>query len=337
MNTAPATASRKGFFNAGYFRAHMYTCVPGHIRHDLQRMKDAGTDAVTVSVLEQDLFAAVENLRVIHQTARDLGMRLYADISRWGGLVAGTPKVPSLWASLRPEVWKRHADGRPVPSFGDLCPTASVFHPATYAFFLEHLQRTLTVVPFDGIFWNEPKAIGIPDHSPVAVSWFNERGLDINDRHVHARAHAEFFGRLNVEARQLAPNLDICCFLTPGSMPFAEYFADMAELNTFGCDGRAWRSEDEIHPLAYKGKCLPDLAPPFMEIARKRGLKSFGFIENIEVPDSYLEALDRRLPETLAMGFDHFLYYYYGRSVESPDRCMEIVLRHVKQCAFSSR
>lgn len=317
-------------FNAGYFRAHMYTCVPGQIRDDLRRMKAAGTDAVTVSVLEQDLFAAVENLRIIHQTAQDLGLRLYADVARWGGLVSGTPKVPSLWASIRPETWKRHADGRPVPSFGELCPTVSIFHPDTFGFFRGNLVKLLELVPFDGLFWNELKAIHVADYSEPAVIWFKERELDINNIQLHVRAHADFFGRLNREARQLRPALDLCCFLTPSMLPHAESLAAMPELNTFGCDGRAWRREDETAPLTYKGKCLPDLAPPFMALARQRGLKTFAFIENIDVPDTYLPVLDRRLPETLAMGFDHVLYYYYGRSVESPDRCMEIILRHLR-------
>lgn len=323
--------------NGGYFRAHMYTCVPRHIREDLTRMEEAGAEAVTVSVLEQDVFAAVENLRIIHQTARDLGMRMYADIARWGGLVSGTPKVPSLWPSLRPETWKRHADGRPVPSFGDLAPTSSVFHPDTFAFFREYLERMFEVVPFDGLFWNEPKTLHIPDHSAAAVDWFRERDLDIQDAREHARAHAAFFGRLNVEARRMMPSVDIGCFLMPTTRAYAEPFAAMPELNTFGCDGRAWRHADEKAPLAYKDKCLPDLAPPFMELARRHGLKTFAFIENIDVPDAYLPVLDRGLPETLGMGFDHVLYYYYGRSVESPDRCMEIMFRHLRSAAAGER
>jgi hypothetical protein len=205
-----------------------------------------------------------------------------------------------------------------------------VFHRDTFAFFREYLERMLEVVPFDGLFWNEPKTLEIPDRSPMAVAWFREQGKDIHDIHEHVRAHAEFFGRLNLELRKLLPGIDLCCFLMPKTLTFAPYFAAMPELNTFGCDGRAWRKTDETSPLAYKGKCLPDLAGPYIELARKHGLKTLGFIENIDVPDAYLDVLDRGLPQTLAMGFDHVLYYYYGRSVESPDRCMEIMFRHLR-------
>ncbi|MEO1478413.1 MAG: hypothetical protein AAFV01_07535, partial [Bacteroidota bacterium] len=40
--------------NAYYFRAHMYTCVPRHVRHDMETMAEWGTTHVTIAVLEQD-------------------------------------------------------------------------------------------------------------------------------------------------------------------------------------------------------------------------------------------------------------------------------------------
>lgn len=314
--------------NAGYFRAHMYTCVPSQIRDDFRRMRASGTTAVTVSVLEQDLFAAVENLRIIAATARDEGLLLYADIARWGGLVSGTPKVPSLFASMRPDLWKRHADGRPVSSFG-YCPVLSIFQPETRDFFVDQLRQMFALIPFAGVFWNEPKAIHTIDHGEAARRWFAERGLDHASLDEHVRAHVDFFGSLNAEIRRLAPAAEIACFTTPGSASQIDMFASMPELDTFGCDGRAWSAADETEPLSYKGKCLPQLAPAFLAAARRHGRKTFAFVENIDVPDAYLPMLDRRLPELLAMDIDHLLYYYYGRSVASPDRCMDIMFRHL--------
>src|SRR6056297_1848104 len=61
--------------NAYYFRAHMYTCVPRQIREDMKWMADKGTQVVSVGVLEQDLWAAVENVEIICNEADKAGMK----------------------------------------------------------------------------------------------------------------------------------------------------------------------------------------------------------------------------------------------------------------------
>ena len=48
---------------AYYLNVHMYTCVPRHVRNDMQWMADKGTNYVCPGILEQDLFAARETSR----------------------------------------------------------------------------------------------------------------------------------------------------------------------------------------------------------------------------------------------------------------------------------
>jgi len=316
------------FINAGYFRAHMYISVPEQIRRDFARMKEAGTDAVTISVLEQDLFAAVENMVLIHRTAKEMGMKLYADMARWGGLVSGTPKVPSIWGSVHPEYWMRDSKGELIQLYG---PTSSIYYEETFEFFRRTIEKMLSIVPFDGIFWNEPKALQALDYCDGAKGYFAGRQLDIGDVRNHIAARVRFTERLNEVMLGISPSLDICCFLqcTEIHQGIPEAFAAMKHLHTFGCDGRAWRKADEDGGLTYAGKSLLDQQAFFIALARKNKKKSFAFVENIDIPDPYLDRLDRRLPEVLAMDIDHLMYYYYGRSVESPDRCMEIVFRHL--------
>ncbi len=82
--------------NAYYFRAHMYTLVPRHVREDLKWMADVGTNVVTLSVLEQDLFAATKNIEFVVNEASKLNMKVWMVPARWGGLFAGAPKVPEV-------------------------------------------------------------------------------------------------------------------------------------------------------------------------------------------------------------------------------------------------
>ncbi len=60
-----AAAARPEIVNAYYFRAHMYTMVPRHVREDLRWMAENGCNALTLAVLEQDFTAAVENIEFV--------------------------------------------------------------------------------------------------------------------------------------------------------------------------------------------------------------------------------------------------------------------------------
>lgn len=50
--------------NAYYFRHHMYSLVPRHVREDMEWMADVGTNAVSLAILEQDLFASQYNISI---------------------------------------------------------------------------------------------------------------------------------------------------------------------------------------------------------------------------------------------------------------------------------
>lgn len=127
--------------NAYYFRAHMYTIVPHQVREDLKWMKDKGTDIVSVGILEQDLYAAVENVEIICNEAEKLGISVYAVPSRWGGMFAGAPKVPSIFTSKNPQTWILDENGKPF--YNARGPVSSVHYPEVFEFFCESIVRHL--------------------------------------------------------------------------------------------------------------------------------------------------------------------------------------------------
>jgi len=132
--STPTFGQKKRLLNAYYFRAHMYTLVPHQIREDLRWMKGVGTQAVSVAILEQDLFAAVENIEIICNEAAKLGMDVYAVPSRWGGLFAGAPKVPSLFSVHNPQTWV--LDDQGATHYSDVSGVISSIHyPETLDFF----------------------------------------------------------------------------------------------------------------------------------------------------------------------------------------------------------
>jgi hypothetical protein len=166
------SANNKGksakILNAYYLRAHMYTLVPRHVREDLKWMADAGTNVVSVAVLEQDLFAAVENIEFICNEASKLGMEVWAVPSRWGGIVAGAPKVPSIFTCRNPQTWAMNKDGSYIDSENS-GRISSVFHPDTLEFMCNTADKVFSTWDIKGIIWDEPKTLNA-DYHPLALA-----------------------------------------------------------------------------------------------------------------------------------------------------------------------
>ena len=295
----------------------------------MQWMADCGTNAISIGVLEQDLFAAVENYNVICEEAHRVGMKVYATPSRWGQLVAGSPKVPSLFCAMNPDAWAMGQDGKMLAEgFGAF---ASVHHPKTYEFFCRSLEKMLTLFPIQGIVWDEVKNLQVRDYSHSAQSAL--AGLDIDDFKNHIDATANFFERISQFAKSIRPELHLCLFMQGMQKGYAiERMAEIESLHDFGCDGRAFRYEDapesELTDMPVR-KTLCDDGPKFMKYAKDHGKNSMLLIENHHMSKQYIELMDKRLPDVLAMNPDHLLYYYYPRSVACPDQNMKVIQKHL--------
>ncbi|MCC5848666.1 MAG: hypothetical protein JJU29_11270 [Verrucomicrobia bacterium] len=316
--------SKRPFLSAYYFRAHLYTQVPRHVREDLRWMADCGTNAVVLGILEQDLTAAVENVDLICREARALGMEVWLTPSRWGNLVAGCPKVPCLYTALHPEIAALQEDGSIW--YGGFGPYASVHHPAVFEFFAKSMETMLRLWPVSGIIWDELKALYVVDHSPSAKEAMGE---SIADPVAHLRAQADFFGRVNAHALSVKPDLKTAAFIYGHCPPDQiQACAAISPLHAFGCDGRPWHRADggmdDNGSGGAPSKFLLDQGAEFIRAAREQGKEAYALIENHALPASCHELVRRRLPEVFAQGWDHLTYYYYPRSCEAPDAAMAV-------------
>jgi len=321
---------------AYYFRQHMYTLVPRHLREDMQWMADVGTDHVAIAVLEQDLTAASENIDIICREAERVGMSVHAVTSRWGGLFAGAPKVPSLFSIANPDTWM--CDERGIPFISSMWGAmSSVHHPATHEFFEQSLTKMLTEHPFTGIIWDEPKPIVMrpngqahtPDYSPAAREKMN--GQTVSPEW-HIDAFAGFVDHLGAFARQIRPELTLSMFIYGHMIGYPiQRMAQIKTLDHYGCDGKPWAFSDLPVPAEDElVKALLDNGPQFLNAAHQNGKGALLLIENHNMPTWGYEIMDRRLPDVLAMKPESLMYYYYPRNVEDPDRMMGIVAKHLK-------
>lgn len=155
---------------AYYIGANVYTSVPRHIREDMEWMADKGTHYVCISILEQDLFASYENLALMIAEATRVGMQVLAVPSRWGGLVAGAPKAPSLFSVLNPQTWIVNDHGSTKLMSKATGAISSVHSPETFAFFchtLREMYRQLSQLA--GFIIDEPKCF-IAERLPTCGS-----------------------------------------------------------------------------------------------------------------------------------------------------------------------
>lgn len=322
---------------AYYLNAHMYTYVPRHVRADMEWMADVGTSYVCVGVLEQDLFAAYENHALIAAEAARVGIKVIGVPSRWAGLTAGAPKVPSLFSAANPDTWMVNKRGTTFVSPQVSSVISSIHHPKTLQFFCDTLVELYRQHPaMAGFILDEPKAFNV-DTSPMAVATLGANApVD-----AHLGAARDFYSKVCRFAKERWPDKLTILFQKAANHTPAELAAGggVGPLDYYGCDGRPWTiEEDKRFPHggtvseSGKGKILlSGIGQLFIDTARRvPGRKSFFLAENHNINSAMIDAIDRNYPAALALQPDLFAYYYYPRNVQEPDRAMNIIGRHLK-------
>lgn len=311
--------------NAYYFRAHMYTLVPRQVREDMQWMADIGTNIVSVAILEQDLYAGVSNVDIICHEAERVGMKVHAVPSRWGGVVAGAPKVPSYFSITHPDTWILDQNGHAVHS-GVSGVISSIYHPATSAFFMESLDTMMKQWPIAGVVFDEPKVLHTRDHSARARA----RHADGFSDERYVSDVAAFFGSLATHVKTRRGDALVSMFLFASEhQDVVETMATCENVDYFGCDGRPWGLNDGGRTDGKADKVLLGRAERFITAAKSNGKRGMVLIENHNMRVEDNELMDRRMPEVLQLGADEVLYYYYPRNLEDPDANMAILARHL--------
>ncbi len=314
------------FLNAYYFRAHMYTMVPAQVRHDMQWMADLGTKVVSVAVLEQDLWAAVENLEIIANEASRVGMEVHIVPSRWGGLVAGAPKVPSLFSVHNPDTWMLEENGNPYRSKNSGV-ISSVHAEKTLDFVIESMYKAIDLWGIKGVIWDEPKTFNKIDYSKNALEQLGHTP----DREESIAANVSFYSAINKAIKERDAAFTTSLFLPADKeADIINQAATITDLDYFGCDGRPWAPEDG-GKLESSGKVLLKNGERFISAARNNNKHTLWLIENHNMLDEDAKLMDKRMPEVISKDIDQYIYYYYPRNLETPDFIMDTLKKHLKE------
>jgi hypothetical protein len=288
-------------------------------------LADAGTNAITIAVLEQDFDAASENIQFIIKEANKVGMDVIATPSRWGGIVAGAPKVPSVFTIRNPQTWVLNKDGSAfdTPISGRI---SSINSEETYQFVQDLIDKLFQKWNFKGVIWDEPKTISL-DYSPAAIQKFgNNPTMD-----QQIQANVDFYSRINKHIKTKFPDKTTSLFIYASfDDKTIKKLAKIQYLDYFGADGRPW-NESDGGQLEEKGKTLlGNQGQRFIDAAHANNMKSMLLMENHNLPKSNIYLLEKGMPELLKMDIDQLIYYYYPRNVEEPDRTMNIIKKNLK-------
>lgn len=321
----PANRKSDKILNAYYFRGHMYTLVPRHVREDMKWMADVGTNIVSVAVLEQDFFAAVENIEIICNEATKLGMDVWGVPSRWAGLVAGAPKVPSIFTIQNQDTWKKNKDGT-FASSSVSGRISSIFHPATSEFMAESAKKLFKTWDMKGFIWDEPKSLNA-DYHKLAI-----KKLGPNPSHEDfIDANVEFYSKINKNIKSEFPEKQIGMFIYANKDDLTvKKCATIKYMDDYGCDGRPWKPEDGGKQESEGKVLLGGVGQRFIDAAKANNKRSLWLIENHNMADADIPILEKRMPEVIKTKVDHLIYYYYPRNLSQPDKIMSIIKNEIK-------
>jgi hypothetical protein len=289
-------------------------------------MADMGANVVSIAVLEQDLFAAVENIQLVVEEAKKAGMRVFAVPSRWGGLLAGAPKVPSLFSVLNPQTWMLQEDGKPYQN-GNSGVTSSIHYEETFEFFCKSAEAIAGMGGISGIIWDEPKNFATRDFSPKAKEALGSSASPER----HAGAMADFYSRVNTFIKDKYPDIDLSMFVYANSSDMIiQKAASIQNMDYFGCDGRPWAHADGGKQES-EGKVLLGPGEKFIAAARENKKKALLLIENHNMTSAEIPLMDRGLPKVMALGAEQLIFYYYPRNIQEPDKNMATLAKHLKK------
>ncbi len=325
-SVASEKAQKPSLINNLYYRANTFHYNPAHIAADMQWMADHGTNALTMAISEVDFGNAERNIETIITEAHKRGIKVFFVTSRWAGVFAGAPKMPSIFAAKNPHTWSLNEKGKPY--FHSSGPICSIYYPEVFDFFIEYLNKAFNTWDLDGVVWDEPKAYQM-DYASKAKETLEDNPL----LETHEANYCEFISKLNDHIRNEHDNKTINFFAYPYlTNSFIEEASNIRHLDYYGADGRAYPNIER--PKTYTGKKFllgeDKVGHRYVNKAHEKGLKSMVLIENFKTTPNEYPLLEKHLDTIITMA-DQFAYYYYPRSCAEPDKAMQIITNYLKK------
>lgn len=207
-------ASEEMLINCYYYAPHAHSLLIEHQEEDLERMAELGTDIVSFSVRDDELFNWNQQ-RIINfiNLAHKHNLKVHVIPSSFGELTAGWIVGPSSWLLNNPDVWMK--------------PTVVRADPANKKWnrYAKSVLKYLVVdLKVDGIIWDEPRP---------------SRRRDV----------FSFLDNMSAYCKVLDPDIKISIFAEAGCLHLADWFCEMQYIDYFGADGHLRSNDHKMHRM----------------------------------------------------------------------------------------
>lgn len=291
--------------NCYYYAPHNHSLLTEHVIYDLDRMKEIGTDIVSVCVQESQLtnwhWKHLDNLiRLAHE--RDL--KVHAVPNRWAGITAGWIDGFSAFSMKSTGLMVENEEGKAVIS-GEM--VSCINKPGVAEYLHENLNLMLNKFEFDGLIWDEPHA------EFCHCEFCRRKGIDSFEK--AQDDFSSFIDRLSLEAKKLKKDFTCSVFVQPHHAELLRALLKTKHIDYIGSDGHLRSPDHKMHRMK---TTIFEAYDRYAPLLKASGKKSFFLIEGQRHRDEDLENYLENLPKAFSLPMDQLMYHYTANEM-SPE------------------
>lgn len=289
--------------NCYYYAPHNHTILARYLKEDFARMRDMGTDTVSLCVQEEQLFNwHQKRLHNCVDLAHAAGLKVHAVPNRWAGLVAGWLDGFGRFTLDRMDTLIRDAAG-------NICMTKSgngemqscTQHPSVREHIMKTIGDMMKQFDFDGIIWDEPHS-----HECRCDYCQKASGNAVTSAWQEAQT-ARFLDEISAYAKSLKSDFAVSCFVQPHCDGFLDALLSTNHIDYIGSDGHVRDASHVMHRM--KGTIF-EAYEKYDAVIHNAGKKTFFLLEAQRHRDEdlahYITVVDR----AFQLPMDQLMYYY---------------------------
>jgi hypothetical protein len=274
---------------------------PDIVKQDFEQIRSVGAGSIVYAIQEQEEMRYSRDLERGFRYARDIGLKVYLSLGRFGNLFAGPSLTPSWYTFRNPQSRVQDQHGR--------MHNMSCFNNEPFRSWLfSEIEYYLSSYPINGILLDEPRGPDITCFCPSC------RALcpDITDlHHFRRRSMLDFFNALFTSVKRAGAHAKTIVSLLPQDLDLLDDFAQLPDLDVLGCH-LFWQllNEDPLMMQKWGGAVV--------ETARRYNKRSQLWIQNFSLDEQYEDSLETSFTEVMNTEPDVLGCYYYWRNNADP-------------------
>ena len=283
-----------------YFHSLFHTDI---VKRDFEQIRTLGANSIVYAVHEQEEQRWSRDLERGLRQARDVGLKVYLSLGRFGNLFAGPSLMPS-WYTFR------HPQSRVKDRHGRVHDMSCFNHEGFRSWLFKEIEYYLSTYPINGIVIDEPRGPDVTCFCSVC------RALcpDITDlQHFRRRSMIEFLNELFACVKRVDINARTSIVLLPQDLNLIEELVMIPHLDTIGCHLFWQLLQEDVAMVEQWGHTV-------VEAARNSEKRSQLWLQNFNLDEQDEPMLEVSFSGLLCADPDEVACYYYWRNNANPER-----------------